>query len=366
MTDRHRLAVVMPPATDLAPEAALDRWSTVTATVQALAARDDIEPVVHARHTTQAAVVERDGVTYRFHPSDAALVAAVRGDRPHSVHVHGLGWSRLLRRLSAVEVPVVVQHHGEPVFTGRARWGHRLARRGVSAYLFTGADHGQAAPWIEAGVIDRDAMVVDVLEAASLLPDDDGPDVRLAGAPAILWVGRLVPGKDPLTALAAFAVLADRMPDAHLHLLASDRSMEPEVRAAIAALGEVSQRVHLHDPVPHEHMGGWYSAADVYFSTSHHEGSSYSLIEAFSRGLPPAVTAIPPHRSIVGDVGATFAVGDASAAARAIEAAMVVRRSQVADRSHSVLSWERVAGQLAGVHRSLRSREGAGREGHQQ
>jgi glycosyltransferase involved in cell wall biosynthesis len=344
----------MPPVTDLEPDAALDRWTTVTATARALARRDDVEPVVHARHARAISSLERDGVTYRFHTSDAALVAAVRADRPHSVHVHGLGWTRLLRRLRAVDAPLVLQHHGEPVFRGRARWGHRLVRSGVAGYLFTGADHGQARPWIDAGVIAADAKVFDVLEAASMLPDGDGAPVQLDGSPAVLWVGRLVPGKDPLAALAAFALLAEQHPDAHLHLLASDRQLEPEVRAAVAALGAVGDRVHVHDAVSHDRIGAWYAAADVFFSTSHHEGSGYSLIEAMSRGLPPAVTGIPPHRSIAGDVGRFFAVSDAAAAASAIEAAMKTPPVEVLDRSHKVLSWERVAGRLADVHRSLR------------
>lgn len=354
MSDALQLAVVMPPVTNLLPDEALARWTTVTATVRALAQGDDVTPVVHARHAERAAVLEHDGVTYRFHTSDAALVSALRLARPHSVHVHGLGWSRLLWRMRAIDAPVVVQHHGEPVFTGRARVAHRIVRAGIAAYLFTGADHGQARPWLDAGVIAADARVIDVLEAASLLPGDDGPAIHLEGSPAVLWVGRLVEGKDPLTAVRAFALLAEQQPGAHLHLLATDRTLEPELRRAIAALGPVGERVHLHDPVLHDAMGAWYSAADVFLSTSHHEGSGYSLIEAMSRGCPPAVTSIPPHRSITGDVGAMFAVGDATAAARAIERAVSVPRVAVLERSRNVLSWERVAGRLAEVHRSLR------------
>ena len=354
MKDVLRLAMVMPPVVDVPPAAALDRWSTVTATVAALAARGDVVTVVHARHRTMPAEVTRDGVTYRFHTSDAGLAAAVRAERPDSVHVHGLGWTRLLRRLRSVPAPVVLQHHGEPVFTGRARWGHRLVRSGVAAYLFTGADHGQAQPWLDAGVVATGARVFDVLEAASLLPDGDGPEMQLDGTPAVLWVGRLVPGKDPLTAVQAFALIAERQPDAHLHLLATDRMLETQVREAVGRLGTAATRVHVHAPVPHDRMGAWYSAADVFLSTSHHEGSGYSVIEALSRGCPPAVTDIPPHRSIVGDLGATFAVGDAPAAARAIEQAMSTPRADVLDRSRNVLSWERVAARLADVHRSLR------------
>ena len=55
-----------------------------------------------------AALKIKDAVADRFR--------AKRGERPDVVHVHGLGWSRLIRRLAAVDAPVLVQHHGEPVF----------------------------------------------------------------------------------------------------------------------------------------------------------------------------------------------------------------------------------------------------------
>lgn len=354
MSGPLHLAIVMPPVATGEHDAVLDGWTTVTAMAAALARRGDVVPTVHARHATRPAAVRRDEVIYRFHTSDAALVSAVQADRPDAVHVHGLGWARLLRRLRRVSAPLVLQHHGEPVFTGRAKWGHHLVRSHVAAYLFTGADHGQARPWVDAGVIAREARVIDVLEAASLLSDQDGPEVHLAGEPAVLWVGRLVPGKDPLTAVNAFGMLVDRLPGAHLHLLATDRQLEPMVRAAITALGDAGGRVHLHDPVPHAAMGAWFAAADVFLSTSHHEGSGYSVIESLSRGCPPAVTSIPPHRSIVGDIGATFAVGDPADAARAIERAAATPRVAALERSRNVLSWERLADRLAEVYHSLR------------
>ena len=293
-----KVAIVMPPATDLTPGEAVDRWTTVTAAAGALSTDGRAHPVVHGRHLRDTATVERDGVQYRFHPSDAALCAAVGRERPDVVHVHGLGWSRLVHRLhrAVPGVPLVLQHHGELPFTGRAKLGHRLVRRHVAAYLFTGASTGQVQPWIAAGVVAPDARCCEVLEAASLLPARRSCPwrvVALAGSPAVLWVGRLVDGKDPLTALDAFALAAPMLPDAHLHMLASDRTLEAAVRARIGALGAIGTRVHLHEPVPHDQMAAWYAAAHVFFSTSRHEGSGYSLIEALTCGCVPAVTSIP-------------------------------------------------------------------------
>ncbi len=346
------LAVVMPPVTELAPDDVVDRWTTVHETARALLARGDVVPTVHGRHATVDAAVERNGVRYRFHSSDAALATAVRTGRPDAVLVHGLGASRLVRRLRRVDAPILLQHHGERVFTGRSRWGHRLVRRHVAGYLFTGVEGGQAQPWVDAGVIDAAAPLFEVLEAAPMLPDDDGEPLELAGHPAVLWVGRLLEGKDPLTAIDGF-VRAD-LADAHLHLLATDRTLEPEVRARIAAAGADGARIHLHDPVPHEHIGAWYTAADIYLSASHREGSSFSLLEAMSRGCVPVISDIAPHRTIAGDDGIRFPVGDAVALAAALRAAQQMSGETILRRSRSLHTWACVADQLVDAMLALR------------
>ena len=82
------------------------------------------------------------------------------------------------------------------------------------------------------------------------------------------------------------------------------------MRTAIAGLGPLGERVHIHDPVPPSAMRGWYSAADVFLTTSRREGSGYSLIEAITEGCAPVATSIPSHRTIVGDLAPTFAPGD--------------------------------------------------------
>ncbi len=356
MTRPSVLAVVMPPVTDLGPDDAVDRWAAVHHTCRALVERGDVTPEVHGRHATTPATVERDGVTYRFHTSDSALAAAVRDRHADAVLVHGLGWSRLLRRLRRVGAPILVQHHGERVFTGRARWGHRLVRRHIAGYLFTGVDDGQVRPWIAAGVIDAHARVFEVLEAAPMLPDDDGEPVHLSGAPAVLWVGRLIEGKDPLTAVDGF--LAADLPEAHLHLLATDRTLEGAVRERVAASGEPTPRVHLHDAVPHERIGAWFTAADLYLSTSHREAAGYSLLEAMSRGCVPVVSDIPPNHTLVGDVGVRFPVGDSTALAAALRAATDMPGEPILQRSRSLHTWARVADQLVDAMRNLReSRE---------
>jgi glycosyltransferase involved in cell wall biosynthesis len=362
-----RVAIVMPPVVDAEPTTVVASWGTVTAAATALLETGEVLPVVHCRHRSQSAVVVRDGVEYRFHRSDAALVRAVREGRPDVVHVHGLGWSRLLLRLRLrrVAAPVVLQHHGEPPFTGRTRLAHRAIRRGVAAYLFTGADHGQAQPWIDAGIIRPTALVCEVLEAAALWSPSSEPAVVLEGEPAVLWVGRLIPGKDPMTALDAVAIAARDLPAVHLHLLVTDRMMEAAIRARVDADAALRGRVHVHDPVPAAEIDRWYRGAPVVLSTSRREGSGYSLIEALTCGCAPVVTSIPPHLAILAaahvSLDGIFPPGDSAAAAAAlVNVARRIRGSgePIMNGARSLLHWNGVAHQLVAAYRVVLTRDG--------
>jgi glycosyltransferase involved in cell wall biosynthesis len=138
-------------------------------------------------------------------------------------------------------------------------------------------------------------------------------------------------------------------------MLATDRSLEPEVRRLIDGreLGEV---VHLHPPVSFAEMTGWYWRVDTYLSTSHHEGSNYSLIEAFGFGCRPVVTEIPPHAAIVRRVAPRFAIGDAHSAGSMLAAPSAMSREQITTYSRQHLSWTNVAEQLLeSYRRSLRT-----------
>jgi glycosyltransferase involved in cell wall biosynthesis len=355
-----KVAIVMPPVAEGVPADVVASWGTVTAAASALRATGEAAPVVHCRHRASNTVVTLDGVEYRFHSSDAALAHAVKDSRPDVVHVHGLGWSRLLLRLRGVGAPIVLQHHGELPFTGRTRIAHRLVRGRVAAYLFTGAGHGQAQPWVDAGVIRRDARLCEVLEAAALWEPSAEPAVALEGDPAVLWVGRLIVGKDPITALEAVAHAAGEVPGLHLHLLATDRALESAVRARLDADPRLAAHVHVHDPVPAAEMERWYRGAAVYLSTSHHEGSGYSLIEALTCGCAPVVSAIPPHLAILEAAAApavgTFPPGDATTASAAlVQVARLIRRpgEPNVNGSRSLLHWNGVAHQLVAAYRSV-------------
>ena len=159
---RIRVVVVMPPIVRSPPAEALVAMPTVTLTLDSLAASGAVDVAACFRTAAGAAQIERNGIVHRFESSDRDLVRAVRSLRPDVVHVHGLGFVTLLARLCVGldrRVSIVVQHHGEPPGPWRNRCLHRLVRRRIAGYLFTGADDGQAEPFRDAGVIGPHARV---------------------------------------------------------------------------------------------------------------------------------------------------------------------------------------------------------------
>ena len=107
-------------------------------------------------------------------------------------------------------------------------------------------------------------------------PADYVPD----SSPLVLFVGRMVPQKQPLLALAFFSTLTENHPDMRMIMVG---------RGPLA--GELAQQIEtlkLTDVVTHvEHIGNlqaFYERADIFLSTSLYEGSPNALMEAMACG----------------------------------------------------------------------------------
>jgi glycosyltransferase involved in cell wall biosynthesis len=105
------------------------------------------------------------------------------------------------------------------------------------------------------------------------LPDD---------AFVLVTVGRIVPRK--ATVRLVQALHASRLANAHL-LIVGDGPDAAAVRVAAAEAG-LADRVHLLGQVPEERKYQAMSVADVFVSTSQHEGFGLVFLEAMAFGLP--------------------------------------------------------------------------------
>jgi glycosyltransferase involved in cell wall biosynthesis len=175
---------------------------------------------------------------------------------------------------------------------------------------------------------------------------------RPAGASVtVLWLGRLVPEKDPRVALEALRVARARAPhglDLRLSL-AGFGPLAGAVRDAITELGlEEAVELVLDPPDP----ARLFERADLFLSTSHFEGLSNSILEAMDASLPVVATDVGDNARLVleGRSGFLGPVGDVERlAARLLELAQApdLRRSfgtaahEHLERHHSFQAFQR-------------------------
>ena len=242
-----------------------------------------------------------------------ALRARIRAARPDVVHTHQ-GKAGALGRLAAKAegVPVVVHtfhgHHlAAPGLRGRAaRLAERvLARAGTAGVALSPRqleDLTRVLPAARLSLVppgldvERLQASVDALRARDL-------HGRLAprGEVVLLWLGRLVPVKDPLALLeaAAFARAAAGAAPFTL-VLAGDGPLRARTVAAARAAAEGAVRCvgAIADPAT------WIAASDAVVLSSRSEGTPLALLEAGALGRPVAAPAVGGVPDVVED-GAT-------------------------------------------------------------
>jgi glycosyltransferase involved in cell wall biosynthesis len=311
------------------------------------------------------ATINRGGVTYEFVADGGAgtpapwavfpqVARAVRRATPDVIHINGLifpGMVRALHGETEPQVVIVLQDHSGTLpralpaplnASRRIRWQRAL--RHADACTFTARE--LAERWHALG-LPRTVRVLEIPEAStSLQPlsrDDARTTTAIAGAPSLLWVGRLDRNKDPLTILAGLERALLDLPDARVTMIAPGGVLQDQVRTRIVTSPVLRGRVTMIGRVAHAEMNAYYSSADIFVSASHHEGSGYALIEAMACGVVTCVTDIPAFRALTGGCGTRWPVGDADAFSRALcELArrdLTVERAAVRRRFEEALSW---------------------------
>jgi glycosyltransferase involved in cell wall biosynthesis len=313
---------------DRTPERLLDDWPTLAIVAEAASQGGARTTVIQASAHTRR--LSRGGIDYHFLPCDrdpAALRALLARLQPQVLHVQGLGFPREVIRLAGL-VPgpncrILLQDHadGPP----RRPWRWPLWRRGLSAahgLMFCARE--QAVPFRRRGLVRPGLRIYEVPESSSRFGPRDADEARRAtglhGDPCLLWVGNLIPRKDPLTVLDGVAQVVAQLPGLQLWCCYVQTPLLHEIRARIASDPRLAGRVHLLGPVPHARVEVLMAAADVLVQGSRSEGSGYSVIEAMACGLPPVVTDIPSFRVMTGDgaCGRLWPPGRSDALARGL------------------------------------------------
>ena len=320
------------------PDELLDRYPRVTAWSVAVAGAGATVSVV--QRFRLAARVERDGIPYQFvadtqppwlstKGAPEEFIKAIASQSPDVIHVNGLIFPRLIAGIRAAvgsKVIIVAQHHGgEFPIRGsgivglwqRQRWRNGLAA--ADAISFTTAE--QADQWRAAGVL-ADQRILAIVEASTTMRVVNRERARIAigagGDPLILWVGRQTSTADPMTILDGLETSLPRLPGSQVMMVFGDDTLLEAVEQRVRESEVLRTAVMLSGSVSNDEMPNYYSAADVFVSAGHSEGSDHALIDAMATGAVPVVSDIPSFRAITGDCGAHFPAADASAFATAL------------------------------------------------
>lgn len=356
--------------------ALLDAWPTLARVAGAVRTAGAEVAVLHAGHADE--VLDHAGVSYHFvaEPRAARLPGSHGGAgvvpirlarraaalRPDVVHVNGLEFPLHVRALAAAlpGVPILLQDHaGRP--PARRRRLHRWGLAPAAGAAFTAAE--QARPFLDAGILRRDLTVHEVPESTTTFAPGDLAAARAAtgifGDPALLWVGRLDPNKDPLTVLDAVAFARRALPGLQLWCCFGDAPLLGEVRARLAADWTLASCVHLLGRVEHTRVECLCRAADFLVLGSHHESTGYAVIEALACGATPVVTDIPAFRALTGRgrVGALLPPGDSQAFAGALVPLAYASRPKLRLRARrhfeAELSPAALGARLVGIYEAL-------------
>jgi glycosyltransferase involved in cell wall biosynthesis len=119
------------------------------------------------------------------------------------------------------------------------------------------------------------------------------------GTPLCLSVGRLAREKNQAFLLTAFAAVLRRLPAARL-LLVGEGDDRPRLEKMTGDLG-MGGSVQFVGAVPHERVGDYYLAADLFLFPSISETQGIVVLEAMAAGLPVVAVASDAAADLLGD-----------------------------------------------------------------
>ncbi len=265
------------------------------------------------------------------------------------LHVHAASWWGFMPAVAGLKARrwgkrLVVTYHGGEAAAFMARYG-RLARPALMRYhaLLT-LTPTQAAIFRAYGLTPE--IVPNIVPLARFHFRPRGPV-----QPRILWLRHLEAHYRPQDALAVFARLQRRYPDATL-TLAGQGALRAVLEARVR--DERVAGVALMGPVPANRIPALYDDADIFLNTSAVDNLPLTLIEASASGLPIVSTDAGAIPDLIadGDNGLLAPVGDIEALThhifRLLEDAQLARRLSLAARENAArFDWPRIAPRLA-------------------
>jgi glycosyltransferase involved in cell wall biosynthesis len=172
----------------------------------------------------------------------------------------------------------------------------------------------------------------------------------LLGDPAILFVGRLVDGKNPADAIEVLARLREYYSESGLTFCGKG-PLHEALKQRATELG-VAEHVTFLGHVPYDEMPAVYRASDALLLTSWAEGVPRVVLEAMASNVPVVVSELEHVTPVVGDGGVTAPVGDIQGFVNALVEVLSEERTP-RSRIERHYSWQQTAAQTTAALESL-------------
>ena len=271
------------------------------------------------RQTFLAAGVDSPVYAHRFDGHHAGFCQPLDAyqSRPDDVRLfHYTTWTPAAELLLRRAEPLVLMYHNvtPPAFfagldreaeRATARGREELARFAPLSLLATAKSEYSRADLLAAGFA-RTAVLPVRLDFAALEGEcDEALRARVAAAPSLLVVGRVVPNKRVEDAVRAFAYYRRIEPRARLYCVGA----HDERGAYYAGLRWLIRRLGLDDAVEFTGQvsaaarGAYYRGCRALVTMSEHEGFCAPVVEAMHLGLPVVGFAATATPETMGDAG---------------------------------------------------------------
>ncbi|MCC7384164.1 MAG: glycosyltransferase family 4 protein [Deltaproteobacteria bacterium] len=301
--------------------------------VAALWGPEDLAPALEASgirvHALGTSWSERWHVQ-TIQPRLRAIAAEYRPDIVHA-HLFFAGVHCALLPDAAAPTRVITFHNMDYDIEPPITWPRRARKRihellvrgrfdgcvGVSAAVAQHYQHALHLPHVDAiaNALPTDEIAPRSVDRNDVLARFGVPE----GTPVIGMPGRLVKQKGHAVLLDALKILESRSLRPSVLALGGG-PLEAELRTSIRDRG-LSDRVVMHQPLPHDRLMDVLRAVDLVVMPSLHEGFGIVAAEAMSLAKPLVASDIPPLREIVDDEvsGLLVTPGDAGALADGIQ-----------------------------------------------
>lgn len=134
----------------------------------------------------------------------------------------------------------------------------------------------------------------------------------------VLFVGSVFNRRRVPDLIAAFRLVADRLPDAKLEIIGENRTFPPQDLDAIARASGAGDRIRIRSYVPEDDLADAFSRASAFAFLSEYEGFGLPPLEALAAGIPPVVLDTPVAREVYGPAAVYVAPGDIAGTAAAL------------------------------------------------